>query len=108
MINEKIREAIKQYVEDEGLEEEDLPLLFENSSFDNSIVGISHDGRIVYNYRQMIEEYAAENECSEEEAQEWIDYNTLRALPYAGGKAPIIMYDLVSDISETHNGITFN
>lgn len=26
------------------------------------------------------------------EAVEWIEYNTIRALPYAGAEAPIIMY----------------
>lgn len=28
------------------------------------------------------------------DAIEWIDYNTIRALPYMGEKAPIIMYPL--------------
>ena len=28
------------------------------------------------------------------EAIEWIEYNTIRALPYAGEKAPIIMYKI--------------
>lgn len=27
------------------------------------------------------------------EAMEWIDYNTLRAIPYVNGDAPIIMYN---------------
>lgn len=27
-----------------------------------------------------------------EEAMEWIEYNTIRSLPYAGSSAPIIMY----------------
>jgi len=29
-----------------------------------------------------------------EEAAEWIDYNTIRALPYFGEGAPIIVYPL--------------
>lgn len=29
-----------------------------------------------------------------EEAQEFIDYNTVRALPYMGDKRPIIVYGL--------------
>ena len=33
-----------------------------------------------------IEDYA------EEEAVEFIDYNTLRAIPYMGDKAPIVVY----------------
>ena len=29
-----------------------------------------------------------------EEAIEWIEYNTIRALPYMGNKAPIIVKEL--------------
>jgi hypothetical protein len=29
----------------------------------------------------------------ETEAIEWIEYNTLRALPYCQGKAPIVLYN---------------
>ena len=31
---------------------------------------------------------------SYEDAAEWIDYNTIRSLPYGGPGAPIIMYSL--------------
>lgn len=31
---------------------------------------------------------------TDEEAIEWIDYNTIRAIPYMGEKAPIVMYSL--------------
>ena len=37
-----------------------------------------------------------ENEGMDEtEAIEWIEYNTIRALPYAGDQAPIVMYPLI-------------
>ena len=40
-------------------------------------------------------EWLVENESfTELEAIEWIDYNTIRALPYVGDKAPIIMYPI--------------
>lgn len=32
---------------------------------------------------------------TEEEAIEWIDFNTLRALPYLGEGAPVVMYPLI-------------
>ena len=32
---------------------------------------------------------------SEEDAVEWIDYNTVRAIPYMGEGAPIIMHRLI-------------
>ena len=31
---------------------------------------------------------------SYDDAVDWIEYNTIRSLPYAGEKAPIIMYGL--------------
>jgi hypothetical protein len=42
----------------------------------------------------MVEWLVKEEEWSVEEAMEWIDYNTIRALPYMGEGAPIIMYPL--------------
>lgn len=35
-----------------------------------------------------------ETNLSEEEAIDWVNYNTIRALPYMGDRAPIIMYSL--------------
>jgi hypothetical protein len=43
----------------------------------------------------MVEELMEDEECSYEEAVEWIDYNTIRALPYAGENGPIIMYSIL-------------
>ena len=33
-------------------------------------------------------------EFTEEEAVDWIDYNTIRALHYMGSQAPIVMYPI--------------
>ena len=43
----------------------------------------------------MVEWLISTEEFTEEEATEWIDYNTLRALGYFGEDAPIIMYQLM-------------
>lgn len=37
---------------------------------------------------------------TEQEAIEWIEYNTIRALPYFGSDAPIIMYPIYEDIKD--------
>ena len=63
-------------------------------AYDNSIVGVTTDGRVVYDFDKMVEELMQDEEWSYEEAVEWIDYNTIRSLPYAGCGAPIIMYRL--------------
>ena len=69
-------------------------IIFDNMSYDGSIVGVTTDGRVVYDYDQMIEELMEDEGWSYEDAAEWIDYNTIRALPYAGENAPIIMYPI--------------
>ena len=52
------------------------------------------EGRVVYSFEKMVK-YLIDNEkMTEEEAIEWIEYNTIRALPYMGGKAPIIVKEL--------------
>jgi hypothetical protein len=74
---------------------EQLPedaLVFDNASYDKSIIGVTLDGRVIYDFDLMVEEFAEENECSYIEAVEWIEYNTIRSLPYAGEKAPLIVY----------------
>jgi hypothetical protein len=67
---------------------------FVNYSYDDALIGISDDGRAIYDYEKMIEWLMDEEGWSDEEAIEWIEYNTLRALPYLGEGAPIIMYPL--------------
>ena len=72
-------------------------LVFDNSSYDNSIIGVTLDGRVIYSYERMINEYMEDNCCSEEDAIDWIDYNTIRSLPYAGEKAPMIVSTYLED-----------
>ena len=66
-----------------------------NYSYDTALVGVSHDNRAIYDYRLMVEWLVMEEGFTEEEAVEWIDFNTVRALPYMGHDSPIIMYTLI-------------
>lgn len=63
-----------------------------NYSYDDALIGVSHDGRAVYDYNLMIDWLMNKEGWSDNEAIEWIEYNTVRALPYMGEDAPIIMY----------------
>lgn len=67
---------------------------FVNYSYDDALIGVSNDGRAVYDYNLMIDWLMNEEGWSDEEAIEWIEFNTIRALPYMGSDAPIIMYPL--------------
>lgn len=72
----------------------DNSIVCDNPSFDRSIVGVTTDNRVVYDYDQMVEEMMRDEDCSYDDAVDWIDYNTIRSLPYAGENAPIIMYSI--------------
>jgi hypothetical protein len=75
---------------------EQLPpnsIVFDNESYDNSIIGVTFDDRAIYSYDRMVTEYMEDNECSEEDAIDWIEYNTMRALPYFPEPRPMIVYE---------------
>ena len=72
-------------------------LVFDNTSYDGSIVGVTIDGNVVYDYDKMIEELMRDERWSYEEAVDWIDYNTIggRFPPNdMEGNPPIIMFRL--------------
>lgn len=69
-------------------------IVFSNPDYDAAIVGISSDDRVIYDYDEMIACLMLEDDMTTEEAMDFIDYNTLRALPYAGEGAPIVVYKL--------------
>lgn len=84
--------SVNQQLRDELPED---AIVFDNMSYDGSIVGVTTDGRVVYDYNKMIAELMCDEGWSYEDAAEWIDYNTIRALPYAGDQGPIIMYNVL-------------
>ena len=63
-----------------------------NYSYDDALIGVSNDNRAIYDYNKMIDWLMNKEGWSDNEAIEWIEYNTVRALPYFGEGAPIIMY----------------
>ena len=69
-------------------------LIFENPDYDSAIIGITENNQVVYNYEKMIEHLMQEDDMDYEEAVDFISYNTIRSLPYAGAGAPIIMYSI--------------
>lgn len=68
--------------------------MFDDTSYDNSIVGVTTDNRVVYDYNKMIVELMKDEGWSYDDAVDWIEFNTIGSLPYAGEKAPIIMYGM--------------
>ena len=62
-----------------------------NYSYDDALIGGTDDGRAVYDYELMVEWLMDTEGWSYEDAAEWVNYNTIRALPYMGEDAPIIL-----------------
>ena len=77
-------EKLKEYTND--------PIVvFDNLDYDSALIGITEDNRAVYDYDLMIKYLMDTQGWDETESIEWIEYNTLRALPYVQG-SPIVMY----------------
>lgn len=67
---------------------------FANYSYDDALIGVTTDDRAVYDFDKMVAWLVEKEGFTQEEAVEWIEYNTIRALPYMGEGAPIIFYSL--------------
>lgn len=68
-------------------------VVFESPDYAKALVGYTSEGKAVYAYSAMVA-CLIEEGMTHDDAVEFIDYNTLRALPYAGENAPIIMFEL--------------
>lgn len=65
-----------------------------DEGYDDALIGVSEDGRAIYDFDKMVAWLVDKYGWTDDESIEWIEVNTLRALPYFGDKAPIIMYGL--------------
>ena len=63
-----------------------------DEGYDDALIGVSEDGRAIYDFDKMVEWLIEKYGWSDIESIEWIEFNTLRALPYMGADAPIIMH----------------
>ena len=64
-------------------------------SYDTALIGVTTDDRAVYDYDKMVDWLVETEDFTPDEAVEWIDYNTIRALAYMGPDGPIVMYPLM-------------
>lgn len=84
-----VKELIEEY------EYEDV-VIFSNPSYASAFMGISEDNRAIYDYDLMVK-FLMEEGCSGTDAIEFIEYNTIRSLPYYENP-PIIMHRLIDSI----------
>ena len=69
-------------------------LIFSNPGYDDALIGVTETNQAVYDFDKMVEWLIQNDGLSYEEAVEFIEYNTIRALPYLGERAPIILYPI--------------
>lgn len=68
-------------------------VLFSNPDYESAFIGLSDDDRAVYDYDLMVEYIMTTQDIPEDQAVEFIDYNTIRALPYTKN-APVVLYPI--------------
>ena len=93
-MNQRIRDALC----DMGHEE---AVIFDGPDYDEAIVGVTDEGLVVYDFDKMVEILVERDGMEEIEAIEFIEYNSIRALPYTEN-APIVMNRLRLEEDEDH------
>ena len=68
------------------------PIGIDGSSdgYDNAVIGISTDGRLVYSVEKMIDITVRDSEMNVDDATEWLEYNTFNV--YIGEMTPVWVY----------------
>lgn len=80
-------EELVEFLKAQGHEE---TVFFEHPSFVKAITGITDSEQLIYDYEMMIAAAMEEENWEYEEAIDWIEYNTLRSIPYMGSTHPIV------------------
>ena len=92
MTNSDIKKQISDLVGDDQDKLNSIVIL-EGDEFANGFIGLSNDNRAVYSYTRLVDSLSRANHWSTDDAIEWLEYNTIRSLPYMGDKAPIIIHE---------------
>lgn len=81
---------IRDMISDMGYED---AIVFDNPSYDSAIIGVSDDGRVIYDFEMMIQCLIDDEGMSEIDAADFISYNSIRAAAYIPN-GPIVMYGI--------------
>lgn len=80
-----IREELKEY----GCLD---AVIYQNPSFDGAIIGVDLvSNAVIYDYNLMIEQLMKNENMTQIEAIQFIDYNTIRATAYFPQPKPIVL-----------------
>ena len=75
---------------------EGVVVLEPHEDFGACIIGTVSDPdvRLVYSYEKILRMFFDRDEMTYAEAQEFIEYNTVRAIPYMGERKPVLVNEL--------------
>lgn len=93
MTNSELKEQIQEMcMFDETIL--DSIILLEGDEFADGAIGLTSDNHVVYSYEKLVDSLS-EIYGGELEAIEWLEYNTMRSLPYMDsvGNVPIIIHE---------------
>lgn len=82
--------SLRDQIADNGYED---VILFENPDYESAFIGISTGGQAVYSFDKMVDCLMTEDEMTEEEAIEFIEYNTIGSIGFEG--SPIVVRSLL-------------
>ena len=66
-------------------------IYFDEPSYEEALIGETDDGKVVYDYYGMIESLMKNEGMSDEDASDFISYNTIRFAPYLKDRAPLVV-----------------
>lgn len=67
--------------------------ILDNPSFDTAIIGTTYDNRVVYDFDKMVEELMETDNCSYDDAVDFISNDTIKSLSFMPNP-PIVVYRL--------------
>lgn len=85
-----IKQEVRDFIADISPE----AVVFDNPSFDNSIIGLSIGGEVIYDLDKMVEELSKDDDISLEDAYDFIMYNTMRSLNYINMECKPIIQEM--------------
>lgn len=89
----EILDILKERLTDGGF----TSIVLEEPAYETAIIGITDEGAVVYDYDKMIQYLVDKDGMTDEDAIDFISYNTIRAIPYMnmeGAVKPIIVYPI--------------
>ena len=92
MKKEKLRDTIAEMYGDDVM-------LFDNPSFDDSIIGVSENCQVIYDYNSRVLELMDDDNIGWDDAMDFIDYNTIRSLSYQSEPKPVILLTKIDDLT---------